>query len=75
MKLKGNSQCNKKIEIKRHISDEKPSSRLERFVALIKEIKAIKERFIIVSDRLFLLSMAYYVLHFSFLTADHIGMQ
>ena len=77
VKLKGNSQCNKKIEeiIKRRIRYEKPSGRLERFVALIKEIIAIKERFIIVSDRLFLLSMAYYVLHFSFLTADHIGMQ
>jgi len=70
------SQGQKKMEeiIKRRIRYEKPSGRLQRLVALIKEIKTTGENFIIVSDRLFLLSMAYYVLLFFFLTADCIGM-
>ena len=74
VKLPGTSKGQKKMEeiIKRRIRYEKPSGRLQHLVALIKEIKTTGENFIIISDRLFLLSMAYYVLFL--LTADCIGM-
>ena len=39
----------------------KATGRLRRFIALVKHIKAKGEKFIIVADRLFLLSLAYHV--------------
>jgi hypothetical protein len=39
----------------------KATGRLRRFIALVKHIKAKGEKFIIVADQLFLLSLAYHV--------------
>ena len=39
----------------------KATGRLRRFIALVKHIKAKGEKFVVVADRLFLLSLAYHV--------------
>ena len=50
-------------EIRRSVQAHEPSGRLERLIGLIRFIVEVKkERFIIVSDRLFLLTFALYVL-------------
>jgi hypothetical protein len=63
-KTDGNSAADVKVYedcIKKLFKTRGATGRVKRLVSLLKLIKANGERFIIVSDRLFLLVLAYYV--------------
>jgi hypothetical protein len=62
--LTGNSnQHRRKVEnmMKERLPFLRPSGRLRKLVALIKAHRAMGEKFVLVSDRIFLLQLAYYV--------------
>jgi hypothetical protein len=47
--------------LKKRLSKTRASGRLKRFIGLVKAIKASGERFVVVSNRIFLLCLAHYV--------------